>query len=71
MNSKDAEGEYEEMGSMDTRISNLEKNQADIMTLLRSLNERINPVIESPLESVRKRVQFQTDESAEPVLHRP
>ena len=39
MNSEEAEGEDEEMVSMDTRISNLEKNQADIMTLLRSLNE--------------------------------
>ena len=54
------------MVSMDTRISNLEKNQADIETLLRSLKERLNPIIESPLESVCKRVHFQTDESAEP-----
>ena len=53
MNLEEAEGEDEEMVSMDTRISNLEKNQEDILTLLRSLNERLNPVIKSPLESAQ------------------
>lgn len=52
IDSEEAEDEDKEMVSMDTRISNLEKNQADIMTLLRSLNEQLNPVLESPLESV-------------------
>ena len=65
MDSEEAEGEEEDNVSMETRISNLEKNQEDIMTLLRSLNERLNPVLESPLESVRKRVHFPTDESVE------
>ena len=50
-----------------TRISNLEKTQGDILTLLRSMNDRFNSVVqESPLESTRIRVQFAMDETVDP-----
>ena len=67
MSSKEAEEEDEEPPSLPTRISNLEKTQGDILTLLRSLNDRFNSVVpDSPLESTRRRVQFATDETVEP-----
>ena len=65
MNSDEDMGEEEEVPSLVTRISNLEKTQADILTLLRSLNDRFNMVPESPLESAHRRVHFPTDGSVE------
>ena len=67
MSSEEVEEEDETQSSLITRISNLEKTQGDILTLLRSMNDRFNSVVpESPLESTRRRVQFATDETVEP-----
>ena len=64
---EDEEEDETQESSLITRISNLEKTQGDILTLLRSLNDRFNSVVpESPLESTRRRVQFATDETVEP-----
>ena len=65
MNLEEDMGEEKEVPSLVTRISNLEKTQEDILTLLRSLNDHFNMVPESPLESARRHVHFETDESGE------
>ena len=56
MNSEDVKEEDHDMVILVTCISNLEKTQGDILTLLQSLNDRFNAILESPLESVRKQV---------------
>ena len=67
MSSDEAEEEDEEPPSLITRISNLEKTQGDILTLLRSLNDRFNAVVPpNPLENTRRRVPLAMDETVEP-----
>ena len=55
IDSKDAKEEEEDpLMSLVNLISNLDKTQGDILTLLRSLNDHFNVIPKSPLESVHK-----------------
>ena len=56
----------DDLASLVTQISNLEKISGDIPTQLRLLSNCFNAVPKSPLESVCKQVQFANDEIVEP-----
>ena len=52
--------------SLMTRVSNLEKTQNDILTPLHLMNDWLNGILESLIETTRKCVPFAPDKTVEP-----